>query len=386
PNIDIFAKQIVLAEGCHGSVTQKMIAHFNLQKNASPQTYGLGIKEIWEIPPEYHKKGSVTHTVGYPLDNATYGGSFIYHFGENLLSIGFVVGLDYQNPYLNPYETFQCFKSHRAIYPLLATGRRIAYGARALSEGGLQSIPKLTFPGGIIIGDAAGLLNVPKMKGIHHAMKSGIVAGDSLFELLKNSVNTATPHALTTNQSKECTAYPVALKKTWLWRELYLARNIRPGMRWGLLSGLLYAALDTYLFRGRAPWTLKHAYPDNSTLQKADQCQPISYPKHDQCVTFDLATSLHLAHIQSDEDEPCHLKLKDEKTAIEINLKQYASPETRYCPAGVYEIIYDQSNIPKLVIHASNCIHCKACDIKDPTQNITWTPPEGGSGPQYEIM
>lgn len=374
PGILLKAKQVVFAEGCRGSLTQRLFKKFNLRDQVDPQTYGLGIKELWEIPRELHQRGKVIHTVGWPLDTKTYGGSFVYHWGDNLLSIGLVVGLDYRNPYLNPYEEFQRLKTHPLLYPILAKGRRIAYGARTLIEGGLQSIPKLTFPGGLIVGDAAGFLNVPKIKGIHTAMKSGMIAADSLFPLLLN------------NDATECSMYSTHFKQSWVWKELYQARNIRPALRFGLWAGLAYAALDTYVFRGHAPWTLHHHQADHDTLYPADQCHPIDYPKHDNQVTFDLSNSLYLANLQYDENQPYHLKLKNRQTAIDINLHQYASPEQRYCPAGVYEIIEDQHKTPRLIIHGGNCIQCKACDIKDPTQNIVWTPSEGGSGPQYGMM
>src|SRR5579862_411903 len=267
--MELRAKQVIIAEGCRGSLTQNLFSRYALQKDADPQTYGLGIKELWEIPAELHRAGEVTHSIGWPLDSHTYGGSFIYHFGNNLLALGFVIGLDYSNPYLNPYEEFQRFKMHPAIYPLLSKGKRIAYGARSLIEGGLQSIPKLSFPGGVLIGDTAGFLNVPKIKGIHNAMKSAMVAAENIFQLVKNATG------------EECVAYPEQLKKSWLWNDLYLARNIRPAMHWGLTPGLLYSALDTYLFRGRAPWTLRHARPDHASLEKAAKCKKISYPKHD---------------------------------------------------------------------------------------------------------
>lgn len=374
PGIQLRAKQTLFAEGCRGSLTQTLFKRFELGKECDPQTYGLGIKELWEIPLELHQAGKVIHTINWPLDKKTYGGGFIYHFNTNLISIGFVVGLDYANPYLNPYEEFQRFKTHPTIYPLLQKGRRIAYGARTLIEGGYQSVPKLTFPGGLIIGDAAGFLNVPKIKGIHNAMKSGMLGAESVIDTLKSTSN-------------ECKNYEVDLQKSWLWQELYRARNIRPALSYGLWPGLINAAIDTYLFRGRAPWTLHHHRPDNLCLQKANTAKKIDYPKHDNLVTFDLPTSVYLTNIHYEENQPYHLKLKDRhKVPIEINLYQYASPETRYCPAGVYEIIYNNSNEPRLMINGGNCIHCKACDIKDPTQNITWTPSEGGSGPQYEMM
>lgn len=373
PGIELRAPQVIFAEGCRGSATRQLMQRFQLQAAANPQTYGLGLKELWEIPAEQHKAGHVTHTIGWPLDHKTYGGSFIYHFGNNLVAIGFVVGLDYENPYLNSYEEFQRFKTHPKIAPLLAGGRRIAYGARTLIEGGLQSLPKLSFPGGILIGDAAGFLNVPKIKGIHNAMKSGMIAAESLFPLLQNK------------SSSECTGYQQQIQSSWLWQDLYKVRNIRPALRWGLWPGLTYAAIDTYLLRGHAPWTLQHKLPDHATLKKADVATKIAYPKHDNKITFDLTTSVFLANMQYEENQPCHLTLKDAQLAIEVNLKEYAAPETRYCPAGVYEILYQDSK-PYLQINNTNCIHCKACDIKDPRQNIVWTPSEGGSGPRYEMM
>lgn len=368
--MELRAKQTIFAEGCRGSLTKILIDKFNLREKADPQTYGLGIKEVWEVPAELHRPGFVSHSIGWPLDQQTYGGSFVYHFGKNLVAIGFVVGLDYQNPYLNPYEEFQRFKTHPDIYPLLAKSQRIAYGARALNEGGYQSIPKLTFPGGVLVGCAAGFLNVPKIKGIHTAMKSGMVAAENILAAL---------------DEPECTRYREQLQKSWLWDELYRVRNIRPAMTWGLWPGLLYAGLDTYVFRGKTPWTLKN-HADYTQLKHASACKKLIYPKHDNQVTFDLLSSVFLTHSQHDENQPCHLKLKYPEKAITINFNQYASPETRYCPAGVYEIIFDEQQHPRLQINAANCIHCKACDIKDPTQNINWTPPEGGSGPQYTIM
>ncbi|MEO8402883.1 MAG: electron transfer flavoprotein-ubiquinone oxidoreductase, partial [Gammaproteobacteria bacterium] len=292
------------------------------------------------------------------------------HFDKNLLAIGFVVGLDYTNPYFNPYEEFQRFKTHPTIYPLLEKSKRIAYGARALNEGGLQSIPQLTVPGGLLIGCAAGFLNVPKIKGIHNAMKSGMLAAESIFPSLDQYT---------------CVKYPENLRKSWVWDDLYRARNIRPAMNWGLFPGLIYSAVDTYLFRGKSPWTL-HNHADYNRLKTIAKSEKIIYPKHDNKVTFDLLSSVYLTNSKHDENQPCHLQLKDPAIAIEINLKYYASPETRYCPAGVYEIMYDENNAPRLQINAANCIQCKACDIKDPMQNINWTPPEGGCGPQYTVM
>lgn len=370
PGMELYAKQIIIAEGCRGSLTRALTERYQLQKNSDPQTYALGIKELWEIPEDLHRPGSVTHTIGWPLDNKTYGGSFVYHFEKNLLAIGFVTGLDYKNPYLNPYEEFQRFKTHPVIRPLLENSKRIAYGARALNEGGFQSLPKLTFPGGVLVGCAAGFLDVPKIKGIHNAMKSGMIAAETIFPAL---------------DQKECTAFSKNIKSSWIWNELYRARNIRPAMNWGLWPGLIYSAIDTYVLRGKAPWTF-HNHADHLQLNNANLSKKIAYPAHDNKITSDLMTSVFLTNSKHDENQPCHLKLKNADVPIKINLKLYAAPEQRYCPAGVYEIIYDEKKSPRLQINAANCIHCKACDIKDPTQNIVWTPPEGGCGPQYVMM
>lgn len=372
PGMNLYAKQTFFAEGCRGSLTQTLFDRFDLRKNCDPQTYGLGIKELWEIPESEHQSGSVIHTIGWPLDSKTYGGSFIYHLNKNLLAIGLVVGLDYKNPYLNPYEEFQRFKNHPTIRPMFEKSKRIAYGARSLNEGGYQSIPKLTFPGGLIIGCAAGFLNVPKIKGIHTAMKSGMVAAESVIPLLQKS------------SREESTNFSTNIKSSWIEKELHQVRNIRPAMNWGLLPGLAYAALETYILRGNAPWTLRN-HNDYAQLKPANDCNKIDYPKHDNKITFDLMSSVFLTQSHHDENQPCHLKLLNPETPIDINLKIYDAPEQRYCPAGVYEIVRTDSQ-PYLQINAANCIHCKACDIKDPTQNIVWTPPEGGSGPQYTMM
>jgi len=368
--IALRAKHTFFAEGCRGSLTQQLFERFQLRTQCDVQTYALGLKELWEVPPELHQPGSVMHSIGWPLDSKTYGGSFAYHFSKNLFSIGLVIGLDYQNPYLNPYEEFQRLKTHSIFASLLRHSKRIAYGARCLNEGGIQSIPKLTFPGGLIIGCGAGFINVPKIKGIHNAMKSGMVAAESVFSLLKHSSNI------------ECIDYPQQLKKTWLWKELYQVRNFRPAMKWGLWPGLAYAALESYLFRGHTPWTFRHHQPDHLQLKPAATFSPITYPKHDNVITFDLPTSLYLANLNYTENQPCHLKLKNPEIPITLNLKKYAFPEQRYCPAGVYEII-PTTFPPTFQINASNCLQCKACDIKDPSQNIVWTTPEGGNGPDY---
>ncbi|MDF2866887.1 MAG: Electron transfer flavoprotein-ubiquinone oxidoreductase [Gammaproteobacteria bacterium] len=371
PGMELFAKYTVLAEGCRGSMTKQIIKQFNLDLNSSPQTYGLGLKEIWKIDSAKHSLGQVVHTIGWPLDNQTYGGSFIYHLPDNTLAIGFVVGLDYQNPYLSPFEEFQRFKTHPTMRKLLEGGQRISYGARTISEGGLQSLPKLSFPGGLLVGDSAGFLNVPKIKGIHTAMKSGMLAAETIAE------------TLATGQA-ELMLYQQKLELSWLWQELKQVRNIRPAFRWGLGLGLAYAALDSYLLRGKAPWTLAN-HADHLQLKKAPDVNPIEYPKPDQQISFDRLSSVYLSNTYHEENQPCHLQLQDNNVPIEVNLKDYAAPETRYCPAQVYEIV-EQDGKPSLQINAANCVHCKACDIKDPTQNINWVPPEGGGGPNYAEM
>jgi len=371
--MELRAKQTIFAEGCRGSLTKQLIARFALEKNSQPQTYGLGIKEVWEIDPVKHRAGSVMHSIGWPLDPQTYGGSWLYHWDNNMVSIGFVIGLDYRNPYLSPFEEFQRYKQHPTIRPLLEGGRRIAYAARALVEGGYQSIPQLIFKGGLLIGDAAGFLNVAKIKGNHTAMKSGMVAAEALAAYLQAH-----------DPAPEVSAYPEKLKQSWLWQELYQVRNVRPAFRYGLYPALAYNALDQILLRGRAPWTLPHHGADHTQLRTAQQSQKITYPKPDGVVSFDRLSSVFLSGTNHEEDQPAHLKLADPAVAIKVNYTQYDSPETRYCPAGVYEIV-EQNNAPHLVINAQNCVHCKSCDIKDPTQNINWVTPEGGGGPNYQV-
>jgi electron-transferring-flavoprotein dehydrogenase len=369
--VELRAKQTVMAEGCRGSLTKILFEKFHLREGVDPQTYGLGLKEVWEIDPAKHRAGLVQHTIGYPMDMNTYGGSWLYHWENNLVSIGMVVGLDYTNPYLSPFEEFQRFKQHPHIRKLLEGGKRLSYGARALSEGGYQSIPKLTFPGGLLIGDAAGFLNVPKIKGNHTAMKSGMVAAEALFEHLKTD-------------APEVPDYRARLEKSWLGSELKSVRNIRPSFRAGLIAGMLYSAIDTILLRGKAPWTF-HNHADHTCLKPANACPEIAYPKPDGIISFDRLSSVFLSNTNHEEDQPAHLKLRDPDKAIDINLALYASPETRYCPAGVYEIVRDGTT-PRLQINAQNCVHCKTCDIKDPTQNIDWCVPEGGGGPNYQDM
>lgn len=372
PGMHLLAKQTLFAEGCRGSLSQRLMSRFHLRSDAQPQTYAIGIKEIWRVKPEKHTPGKVTHTIGWPLDQQTYGGSFIYHMDDNKVAYGFVIALDYKNPWLNPFEESQRFKTHPAIRDLFEGGERLSYGARALNEGGWQSIPKLTFPGGALIGCSAGFLNVPKIKGSHTAMKSGMLAAEAAFDAING-------------KQKEIEAYQQNLAKSWVAEELQAARNIRPAFHWGLWPGLLYSALDTYIFRGKAPWTLRHHH-DHTQLQSIDQCKKIDYPKPDGKITFDRLSSVYLSNVYHEENQPGHLQLRSDTSPISINWLCYRSPETRYCPAGVYEIINAENDEPRLQINAQNCIHCKTCDIKDPTQNIRWVTPEGGGGPNYEEM
>lgn len=366
--VKIYGKMTLLAEGCRGSLTQQLIKKYQLDKDSDPQTYGMGVKEIWDVDPSKSKPGLVIHTIGWPLAHDTYGGAFLYHTDNNQVLLGFVVGLDYTNPYLNPFQEFQRFKTHPAISPLLQGAKCISYGARALNEGGYQSIPKVEFPGGSLIGCAAGFLNVPKIKGSHTALKSGMIAAEALYDhLIKGQPYT----------------YQERLEKSWVYKELYKVRNIRPGFQKGLVFGLLNAVFETITL-GRSPWTLRN-HRDYAQLKPATDCSEISYPKPDGKITFDRLSSLYLSNISYVENQPNHLLLKDPEKAISINFKIYDFPEGRYCPAQVYELIETPSG-PTLQINAQNCIHCKVCDIKDPTQNITWTPPEGGSGPNYVNM
>ena len=374
PGYELHAKYTFFAEGCRGSLTKELFEKFDMRSNADPQSYAIGIKELWEIDPKKHHQGKIVHTIGWPLDRETYGGSFLYHIENNQVAVGFVTGLDYKNPYLSPFEEFQRFKTHPVIRPTFEGGRRIAYGARALNEGGFQSIPELVCPGGAVIGCAAGFLNVPKIKGSHNAMKTGMIAAEAAFAKLIG------------DGSKVLTDYPVLLKKSWVWDELYRVRNIRPSFRWGLWVGLLYSALDTFLFRGKAPWTFKQ-HADHVTLLPAAKTSKIDYPKPDGEVSFDRLSSVYISNTNHEEDQPVHLTIKDDSVPISVNFEVYGSPEQRYCPAGVYEIVEDADDKgPKLQINAQNCVHCKTCDIKDPTQNINWVVPEGGGGPNYPNM
>ena len=374
PGVELHARLTVFAEGCHGSLTKTLIKKFDLRRESDPQTYGIGVKELWEIDPAKFKAGHIMHTIGWPMDAKTYGGSWLYHFENNLVSIGMVIGLDYKNTYLNPYKEMQRLKTHPAIRQTLEGGRRIVYGARALVEGGFQSLPKLSFPGGVLIGDTAGFLNVPKIKGTHMAMKSGMIAAEALVETL----NAAQGYGA------ECLGYREKLEKSWMWAELKKVRNIRPGFHYGLWIGLINAAWET-LTMGLSPRTLRN-HADWAQLKKAKDCAKIDYPKPDGVLTFDLLTSVSFSNTHHAEDQPVHLKLRDPSIPIKVNLPEYDEPAQRYCPAGVYEIVKDEQGAPKFQINSQNCVHCKTCDIKDPSQNIDWTVPQGGDGPNYPNM
>ena len=380
PGMELRAKQTIFAEGARGSLTKTLVARFDLRADAEQQTYGIGIKELWEIPPENHRQGLTLHTVGWPVDSGTYGGSFLYHLENNQVAIGYVIGLDYKNPHMSPFEEFQRYKTHPAIKAHLAGGRRISYGARAINEGGFQSIPKLTFPGGMLVGCGAGFLNVPKIKGSHNAIKSGMTAAEAIFDHLAEGVEWADYRA------EELTDYSDRIQKTWMWQELYQVRNIRPAFALGLWGGMAYAAIDTYVLRGRAPWTFHH-HSDHESLGLAAHYSKIDYPKPDGTYSFDRLSSVFLSSTNHEENQPAHLTLRDQSIPISYNLAYYDAPEQRYCPAGVYEIIRDdEGENARLQINAQNCVHCKTCDIKDPSQNINWVVPEGGGGPNYPNM
>ena len=376
PGMELHGKYTLFAEGCRGHLGRRLQDRYNLREGADPQVYGIGLKELWEIKPEHHQTGLVMHTAGWPLDSNTYGGSFFYHMEDNLVAAGFVVGLGYTNPFLNPYEEFQRYKTHPAIRTFLEGGKRIAYGARAITAGGLQSLPRLVFPGGCLIGDDAGFLNASRIKGSHAAMKSGMLAAQAVCDALQAG-----------RESDELSAYPEAFRSSWLHEELHRARNFKPFMSKGLYSGTLMVGLDQVVFRGKAPWTLHHHHADHETLKPKKDVEPIVYPKPDGVLTFDRLSSVFISNTNHNEDQPVHLTLKDPAVPIAVNLPLYDAPEQRYCPAGVYEIVRDDGGAnPRLQINAQNCVHCKTCDIKDPTQNIVWVTPEGGGGPNYPNM
>ncbi|QGX38917.1 electron transfer flavoprotein-ubiquinone oxidoreductase [Permianibacter aggregans] len=376
PGYELRAKYTLFAEGCHGHLGKHLIKKFNLREGKDPQHYGIGLKELWEVPAEQHKPGLVVHSAGWPLDSGTYGGSFLYHLENNQIAVGFVIGLGYTNPYLSPYDEFQRFKTHPAIAKHLQGGTRISYGARALNEGGLQSLPKLSFPGGLLIGCDAGFLNLPKIKGSHTAMKSGMLGAEVVFNALKAD-----------KQHADLTEMQTAFEQSWVHEELYRARNTYPAFhKWGLLGGVMFTGIDQLLFRGKLPFTLRVPKPDHEMLTLASRAKKIVYPKPDGVLTFDKLSSVYISNTNHEEDQPCHLQLKDPSIPIDHNLALYDEPAQRYCPAGVYEVVREEGKAPRFQINAQNCVHCKTCDIKDPKQNIQWVTPEGTGGPNYPNM
>ncbi|MHA1568611.1 MAG: 4Fe-4S dicluster domain-containing protein [Alphaproteobacteria bacterium] len=382
PGIELHAKYTFFAEGCRGSLTKTLFERFDLRADADPQKFGIGIKEIWEVAPEKHQQGLVVHTQGWPLDSKTGGGSFMYHLEDNQVAVGFVLHLNYENPYLSPYDEMQRFKTHPAIRAYLEGGKRLAYGARALNEGGLQSIPKLVFPGGALIGCAAGFLNVPRIKGSHNAMKTGMLAAEAAFAALKEGGE---------GRDELLTAYPEAFRASWAYKDLYKVRNVKPALKYGMWVGTVLGGMHMWFnslgLGFLVGWTSKHTKPDNEYLKPADQCSKIDYPKPDGVLTFDKPSSVFLSNTNHEENQPAHLTLKDDSVPVAVNLAIYAGPEERFCPAGVYEFLADEDGSnPQLQISAQNCVHCKTCDIKDPTQNINWVVPEGGGGPNYPNM
>ena len=382
PGMELHAKYTLFAEGCRGSLSQELMQKFNLRDGIDPQKYGIGLKELWQVAPEKHQKGLVIHSQGWPLDSKTGGGSFLYHLDDGLVSVGFVVHLNYENPYLSPFDEFQRFKTHPAIRPTFEGGKRLAYGARAINEGGLQSVPKLAFPGGALIGCSAGFVNLPRIKGSHNAMKTGMLAAESAFAALGAG-----------RAHDELADYPEAWRKSWVYEDLYKVRNVKPGLRWGMWLGSLHGGVHMWLndlgLGGLAPWTLRHHKADHESLKPAAEMPRIDYPKYDGVLTFDKLSSVFVSNTNHEEDQPIHLQLRNPGIPVEVNLKVYDGPEARYCPAGVYEFVADEASGgtgKRLQINAQNCVHCKTCDIKDPRQNIHWVTPEGGGGPNYTSM
>ncbi|MGT2470046.1 electron transfer flavoprotein-ubiquinone oxidoreductase [Paraburkholderia terrae] len=370
--MELHAKYTLFCEGARGHLGRQLSDKFKLRDGADPQVYGIGIKELWEIDPAKHKPGLVIHTAGWPLDTQTYGGSFLYHIDNNQVMVGFVVGLGYSNPYLSPFEEFQRYKTHPSIRAFLEGGKRVSYGARAITAGGLLSLPKLAFPGGALVGDDAGFLNASRIKGSHAAIKTGMLAADAAFDAVQAG-----------RHNDELTAYPESFKTSWLHTELYRARNFKQWMSKGLYLGTLMVGIEQKLLGGNVPWTLHHQRWDHEMLIPASQCKPIEYPKPDGKLTFDRLSSVFISNTNHEENQPAHLTLKDASIPIKLNLQTYAGPEARFCPASVYEFIKTEEGEDRLQINAQNCLHCKTCDIKDPTQNIVWVTPEGGGGPNY---
>ena len=377
PGIELHGKYTLFAEGARGSLTKRLIRHFKLDEGREPQKFGIGLKELWQVDPKKHKRGLVLHTVGWPLDMGTGGGSFMYHFDDNLVAMGFVVHLNYANPYLDPFQEFQRFKHHPAIREIFEGGKRIAYGARAITEGGLQSIPKLVFPGGALIGCSAGFVNLPRIKGSHNAVKTGMLAAEAAFAAVQAG-----------RAGDELNAYPEAFKDSWAYRDLHRVRNVKPLLsKLGTIMGIGLGGIDMWMnnLGIGLPFTLKHGKPDYAALKEASKCRKIEYPKPDGVISFDRLSSVFISNTNHEEDQPVHLTLKDPSIPIKRNLALYDEPAQRYCPAGVYEVMRDGGE-PRFVINAQNCVHCKTCDIKDPSQNINWVVPEGGGGPNYPNM
>ncbi|MBT3065414.1 electron transfer flavoprotein-ubiquinone oxidoreductase [Rhodoferax sp. U11-2br] len=379
--MELLGKYTIFAEGARGHLGKQLIAKYQLDAGCDPQSYGIGIKELWEVDPARHEPGLVVHTAGWPMDNKTYGGSFLYHMADNKIALGFVTGLNYENPYLSPFEEFQRWKTHPNIRWYLensageVTAKRIAYGARAITAGGLLALPKTVFPGGALVGCDAGFLNVSRIKGTHAAIKTGMQAAEAAFEAVTNG-----------RHQDELSAYPQAFKNSWLYTELNKARNFKAWFKYGLGVGTLMNGLEQFGLKGKMSWTIHRDKPDHAYLKPASECKPINYPKPDGKLTFDRLSSVFISNANHEENQPAHLTLKDASVPVAINLAKYAGPEARYCPAGVYEFVKDANGADQLQISAQNCVHCKTCDIKDPTQNIVWVTPEGGGGPNYAEM
>ncbi|MBN9531108.1 MAG: electron transfer flavoprotein-ubiquinone oxidoreductase [Alphaproteobacteria bacterium] len=380
PGMELHAKYTLVAEGVRGSLAKEIQAKFKLRDGVDPQKFGIGIKELWKVDPAVHQEGLVVHTMGWPLDSATGGGSFLYHLEDNQIAVGFVVHLNYENPHLSPFDEFQRMKTHPSIRHFFEGGKRIAYGARAINEGGLQSVPKLTFPGGALIGCSAGFVNVPRIKGSHNAMKTGMLAAEAAFEALDEG-----------RAGDELVAYGQGWKDSWVYQDLYKVRNVKPALKHGMWLGTAIGGAHMWLndlgLGFLAPWTTRHGKADHESLKPAAECKKIAYPKPDGRISFDKLSSVFISNTNHEEDQPVHLRLADPSIPIEYNLKVFDEPAQRYCPAGVYEVVRDDAgNNPRFQINAQNCVHCKTCDIKDPRQNITWTVPEGGGGPNYPNM
>jgi len=373
--MELHGKYTLFAEGARGQLGKTLISNFQLDAGRAAQSYGIGIKELWEIDPKQHKPGLAVHSAGWPLESDTYGGSFLYHMENNKVAVGFVVGLDYSNPWLSPFEEFQRFKTHPKIKHFFEGGKRISYGARAITAGGLTALPKTVFPGGALIGCEAGYLNASRIKGSHAAIKTGMLAAEAAFEAIEQG-----------RQHDELIAYPLAFEASWLHKELSKSRNFKQWFKKGRLVGTVMTGIEQFLLRGHFPWTLNNTKPDHKALKPIDACSPIEYPKPDGKISFDRLSSVFISNTNHEENQPAHLTLKNASVPVQTNLAIYGGPESRYCPAGVYEYITDEHNHARLQINAQNCVHCKTCDIKDPTQNIVWVAPEGGGGPSYANM